>query len=315
VAPPGWKSDGREPWVYRADVPGDLLGVHADLIGSALRPRETLHCLLYAPIWEGTRTPFGITARPGSHAVAITDDRILVSEDLHSPDASPVIRAIPFNRVLAVEHGHALLLGWFVVRYAEGGRLSTCPLLYRATGGHHFVAAVRAYRRLVSNAKVPDPAAPATSWHAALAAFPSDLETLLWDVLLSGERPLGVVRSKEAWSSRKRRIRRSHVCVSTPGAFIATSHGLLHVRRAAPSSPGALNFGVNVSCTPPDVAVSTAMVESSTDGPSHLLLRVTRSSATLEFRVPFPSGEEEAAVALADRLAIAHSPRSATWTS
>jgi hypothetical protein len=42
IAETEWRSVGREPRVYEAQTPGDLLGVHAELISSSLLPGEEL---------------------------------------------------------------------------------------------------------------------------------------------------------------------------------------------------------------------------------------------------------------------------------
>lgn len=102
-------SSGREPWVYEAETPQDLLGVHAELIASSLLPAEGLRYLLYSPIWDGDWAPFGITAQPASHALAITDTRFLLSRNLHREDAEPEVISIPFERVLWAEYGNAIL--------------------------------------------------------------------------------------------------------------------------------------------------------------------------------------------------------------
>jgi len=67
-----WRSSGREPYVFRADKPGDLFGVHADLMEKTLSRDEGLLYLLYAPIFPEKKGPFGLHATPASHAVAAT---------------------------------------------------------------------------------------------------------------------------------------------------------------------------------------------------------------------------------------------------
>jgi hypothetical protein len=42
----GYRSSGREPYVFRANRPGDLPGVHADLMEKTLRRDEGLLYLL-----------------------------------------------------------------------------------------------------------------------------------------------------------------------------------------------------------------------------------------------------------------------------
>jgi len=67
-----YRSSGKEPYVFRADKPDDLLGVHVDLMEKTLRRDEGLLYLLYSPICQERKGPFGLYATPGSHGVAVT---------------------------------------------------------------------------------------------------------------------------------------------------------------------------------------------------------------------------------------------------
>jgi hypothetical protein len=81
---PEYKSSGREPYVFRVEKPEDLRGlhicVHADLMERALRCDEELLYLLYSPIFEAKKAPFGLQASPASHAVAVTKRRFIISD-------------------------------------------------------------------------------------------------------------------------------------------------------------------------------------------------------------------------------------------
>ena len=80
--PSPWRSSGKELWVFRAERPEELCGMHADLVAAALTPGEQLQYVFYAPIWEGNRAPFGIPGHAASHAVAIEVDIPFVEENL-----------------------------------------------------------------------------------------------------------------------------------------------------------------------------------------------------------------------------------------
>ena len=62
---------GRECWVYRAQTPSELCGHHPELIEQALCGDEPEY-LLYSPLRETNRGPFGLSGPQGSHAVALT---------------------------------------------------------------------------------------------------------------------------------------------------------------------------------------------------------------------------------------------------
>ncbi len=158
-----YHSSGKEPYVFRAEGPEGLIGVHAGLIASALRPEERIHYLLYAPIRRAEKAPFHIQADPGSHAVAVTGHRFLISRDLHDEVSAPSIQSIPFSQVLCVEIGSDLLLGWLVISFESEGTVSRSSLLYTSTGSHHFESVVREYRRLSGEIR-PFPPEEALGW-------------------------------------------------------------------------------------------------------------------------------------------------------
>ena len=97
--PTEYHSSGMEPFVYRAENPADLLGLHAEIMGSNLTPGENLRHLLYAPIWEGRHAPFGIRGQPASPAVATTNTRFLISCDRHIEGVALCLEIIPFDQV------------------------------------------------------------------------------------------------------------------------------------------------------------------------------------------------------------------------
>jgi len=152
-----YKSTGRESHIFRAESPEGLLGVHADLIASALNPVESIHYLIYAPIREAGNAPFGIHAEPASHALAVTDHRFLISKDRHIDTIAPTVQEIPFSRVICVEIGNALLLGWLAIHSIENGQLSSTSLFYTARGCHHFERAIREFRNMYGNHKIAHP--------------------------------------------------------------------------------------------------------------------------------------------------------------
>jgi len=164
-----YRSSGKEPYVFKVDNPRHL----ADLIGTTLYPEESLLYLLYSPIWEsekrvfdfktapaslweGERALLGAHIYPASHALAVTDRRFIISEDRHIKGITPTVQVIPFQKVICVDLGSALILGWLGIRFVEKDRISSTGLLFTtSTGRHHFHAAVREYRRLTGVWEAP----------------------------------------------------------------------------------------------------------------------------------------------------------------
>ena len=143
-----WRSSGREPYVFRADKPGDLFGVHADLMEKTLSRDEGLLYLLYSPIWPEKKGPFGLYATPASHAVAVTKYRFIISEDRYKEGIAPTVQSIPFDQVLYVQLGSALSLGWFAIQFVEDKKTFCTTLFFTSTGIAHFETLIRQYRRM-----------------------------------------------------------------------------------------------------------------------------------------------------------------------
>ena len=149
---PEYKSSGREPYVFRVESPDDLrglhIGVHADLMERALRRDEELLYLLYSPIFEAKKAPFGLHASPASHTVAVSKHRFIISENRHMKGIAPTIQSIPFGQVLYVQLGSALSLGWFGIQFVENEKPFCTTLFFTVTGMGHFETLIREYRRM-----------------------------------------------------------------------------------------------------------------------------------------------------------------------
>jgi hypothetical protein len=247
---PPWTS-GRESWVFRAERPDELCGHHADLIGSALAPDELLHYLLYAPIFDAKDGPFRVGGEPGSHAVALTSRRLLVSRDAHAGASRLSLTSIDLETVSCLEIGSALAMGWLVVRYAAAGGAASRPIIFNGHGMEHFRAVVRGYLLGGRAARAPSgthlgSVMTALDWSRVWDEVPACLRTEL-QPLVAGDRPLAALRAPERWTLERRGWRRKPVCSSAPGLLVATPLGLLWAVSERRASPGGLAFGVQVT--------------------------------------------------------------------
>jgi hypothetical protein len=290
-----WRSSGREPWVYEARTPGDLLGVHAELITSSLLPEEELRYLLYSPIWDGTWAPFGISAQPASHALAVTNNRFLLSRNLHRDDAEPTVFSIPFEQVLWAECGNAILLGWFSLYsiLEDGpGRIS---VLFKSTGEKFFTAALRRYRQTLPR---QDP----TAGHGKGQAAWQDLWNRVNELEACGVRPLlledemlmGWLRAGQKWRYRRKLMRWRPECESPENLLLWTSTGVIHVIQEPDIRPEIHSFGLTVRSVPWD-AIQLAEVMSG----GTLRLTLERDKAVLRIEVPFDKEYRDQADSLA----------------
>lgn len=310
------ESNGRESWVFFAAQPSELLGVHAEQVGRALRPGEEVRYLLYSPMWEGHGGPFGIRATPASHAIAVTESRFLISRDEHVDGAPPTLLSIPFAAVLAVESGSALMLAWLVVYFVEAGAPRPAIVLYRALGRNHVTAAVRACR----SAAFPELSGgrgAATTWPAVWDRVGERQREELEPLLAEAEQPLAAA----AWPAvvgRRRRGRQDRpIGIAPAGALLVSTRGLLVVGDDPTASPRSPNVGVNAVCIPFDALRAATFEDRTTNGPCvvGLRLEVDRGGAntTAEFLFPGESLREveRTLAALGDHRAV----KDIVWSS
>ena len=283
----GVRSRGRESYVFQANRPEGLLGVHADLMEETLRPDEGSLYLLYAPIWPGKEGPFGLHATPASHAVAVTKDRFVISENRHKEGIVPTVQSIPFDQVFYVQVGSALSLGWFSVESVVDDKPSCATLFFTATGIAHFETLVREYRRnTVANCnQFPKKIDWVDVWHRTPMTQVDRLKSLI----IKEEFPFNTLRSSEAWALKRRRWRNIPIYLSTNGILISTSFGFIHATDEPCIRPKIFSFGVNVSCVAFDALKSAQLVKKRIYGKllHFFRLEIAHGQVSLDFDIPF----------------------------
>lgn len=270
-------SNGRESWVFRAANPSELLGRHVDTMAAALEPGEELLYLLYAPIYDGRRTAFGLRCEPASHAFAVTSDRFVLSTDEHREDEPVRVVAVPFDRILAVEWGDSLLQGWIALHFADGDVVDTLGWMYPATAGRkHVELALRAYRAAVAprEASQVEP-----TERAALVGLEPLLQEEIEPLLLDEESILVRATTRELWSPPVRH--RARTCQSTAGVLILSAAGMLYGEHAPSLQPNYLNFGLRGRAFPWQ-AFTGRTDQGETAGLQLLTLRLARGAVTSE---------------------------------
>ena len=283
------QSSGREPYVFNVDTPQDLLGVHAGLMEEALRPDEELRYLLYSPICQVKEGPFGLHGTPSSHAVAVTSDRFVISENQHREGTVPSVQSIPFQQVLYAELGAALLLGWFSLKFVLDDKPSCTTLFFSATTGmKHFGIAIREYRRMTGPAYDRLPVA-AIGWTNIWRHTPKTEVEYLKPLVLGEELPFNILRSSERWIQRKKRRKSIPVCLSTNGILVSTNFWFMYAKEEKPIRPDIYSFGVNVSCIPANSVKSVRIVEKGAYGDHLFVLKqeITREGVIVEFDIVF----------------------------
>jgi hypothetical protein len=310
------ESNGKEPWVFRAAGPSELLGAHAELVGQALEPGESLRYLLYSPMWDGRGGPFGIRATPASHAVAVTGHRFVISADEHLTGAPPSLLSIPFPAVVSVESGSALMLGWLVIRYVEGGAMQSATVLYRALGRKHVTAAVRAYRAAICRG-LPDRETSALPWSDVSQRIGERAWEELEPLLTEAETPLTTASWHAVHGLRRRGRGDNLVCLAAAGALLVSSFALFVVGSDPEAPARSPNFGVNALCVPLDALRAVTLTDPTTTGPwvVELRLEVGRKGAGATIATPFPGERLQEIEAARARLAGNRMLNKIRWSS
>jgi len=236
-------SDGREPWIFRAESPeGLLVGVHPEAMAHALKAEEELLYLLYAPIWDAQPPGLGGKPQAASHAIAVTRSRFVVSRDEEHRGAAPRVWSIPFDDLLEVEIGRTFVTGWLTLRFAREGAMEALPIVFHCTaGGHHVAAAMRAYRRATcARGDWDDDESLSADWDEVWADRVYGLKELAAGVLLSGEAASEVLETQDSTAGD----------APNPGLLLLTGCGLLHLRRVDEGIGGWMDFGVAARLLP-----------------------------------------------------------------
>lgn len=270
---PGYTSHGREPWVYPAKHPRELQGVHAQLIAARLRPADQLRYLLYSPIWPGAEAPFGLHSWPASHGLAVTQDRFILSRNEHDAATPPVVVEIPFEHILCIEIGSALLLGWIVFRYAQENAAATVVLFCSATGLEYFAAAMRQYRTACRTQQNPPARQPAGTVKR-VNGWPADLVRGLENLLLPDESSHAAFFAPGEWGQQIKYWRKQYVCFSAPCLMLKTDAGLLYALGEEAMRPDFLSFGVNTVGVSADALEGITVAEDANRKEPALCLRI-----------------------------------------
>jgi hypothetical protein len=234
---------GNECWVYQADAVDQLAGHHAALMAGALDAGDPVTCLIYAPRRGAEAGPFGVAAPSGSHALAVTKTRFVLTHDPHQAGTAPAVRSVPFDNVLSVSIGEALTLGWVAVRFVERDRSTTETIAFSSTGIDLVRAALRAWRRTtIAAARIDAGELPSL---ALASEIPPFLRSQLAPLVLGDEPLVDILLGRETWLPSHRGRRR---CGSPWACCVVTGGGLLIGQSEAPLEPGELVFGVSVTC-------------------------------------------------------------------
>lgn len=239
-------SNGREPWGFRAARAEELLGVHAELVAAALRGERASY-LVYLPMWDGRNGPFGISAAPASHALALTPTRLLLSEDRHVPGVTPGLVSVPLEAVTALGWGSSLMVGWLRLEWQETAQARSTAMLFRASTAQRHVQAV--IGQLRASLPAADIAGPTMAWQEVWDVVGSLVREEIEPALASGEHALVAGATTPPADAPARRPRRGRAETAEARHLLATDRGLL-IARTGRAGARAGTFGTDVLFIP-----------------------------------------------------------------
>jgi hypothetical protein len=294
---PDCLSPGNKPSVFHAQRPSDLPGVHADLISKTLCHDEELLYLLSSSIVAGEKGLLGSCVTSGSHSVALTKHRFIISQDRHIEGIAPTVQSIPFRQVLYLELGSALFVGWFSIEFVGDGRPSSAKLFFpAATGMKYFGMALQKYRSINGPAYDLLPVQP-MEWAEIWRRTPKTVVDHLKPLIPGEELPFIMLRCSEQWILRKRQRKGVPAYLSTNGVLVSTNFGLIHATEEPFTKPETFNFGINACCIAFDGLKSAQLLEKSMHGKTlrFLRLKIARGDVAIDFDIPFdPSSQTDA---------------------
>ena len=266
---------GRECWVYRAQTPSELCGHHPELIEQALCGDEPEY-LLYSPLRETNRGPFGLSGPGGSHAVALTKASLIASRDSHQPGTRRSVRRIPLKNVLTLAIGEALTLGWLVVQFVEDRAVATEVVFFQSSGIAHFRELVRLW--LGRDAAGSSHSERRGDWRERLATSPVFLAGQVGP-LVNDWRGIETVDTPETWDGAGNGCR----CTSASTLIILSDAVAIFAESERPLRRGMLVFGVNVVCLPRRALAQVALQlpDQPESAPSRLTFTLARDGVGL----------------------------------
>jgi enolase len=245
--------------------------------------------------WDGWRTltkrlgTFGLKGPSGSHALAVTRNRFIVSRDPHQPGQPRTVRQVPFASILTAELGEALTLGWFILRFAAAGQLASETVFFQSSGIEHFRGAVRVWRANAMPAGARDPHTEA--WNGICAQSPPCVRNQLAPLVLDSERPQAVLHVDETWYPA---AGRRTTCASAAGVCAVTDRALLLVQSERRHQPDALVFAVNATCLDRRVVRNIALARDESPSPELLTLVLDLAIESVGHQVKMPVGRSAA---------------------
>jgi hypothetical protein len=257
-----WQFDGYLHEVYGFCEPAQLPGRHAELVARLLGPREAIEHLVLCPLWDCPVAPFGVAAPRASHALCLTNERLLVTRDYHT-EQPPASFAVRRSALVGFAVGQAVLMSWLALDFVGDGALLREGFYFPRRGKELVEALLRSWR-----GDWPAAESVGETWPQGVLAPAASLpEGLVTPLLREGERGWVCCRRPQVWGTRNGWLRRWPVCLADRGFVLLTDRGLFYATGQPPySRRGVSPFGHNLACVSWNAALRSEWQRYSVDG-------------------------------------------------
>jgi hypothetical protein len=239
---------GCEEDIYGLAGPHLVDGVHGRLIQQALRPEEQVRHFLLCPIWDSRSRPFGIQAPRASHALCLTDSRLVIARIYPEKDRrAPETWSINRHALIGFEFGQALLMSWLVLHTLRQGTIVR-ETFYFPRHGNELVAALLHSWRASWPAFGPEQTGPALSADGVVQSAGPFHARLLKPILRADEVCLRACQRPPLWGSKWTWLGRRSVALAHWGTVLLSDRSLFYVRGEPPQGKDGYVFAHNISC-------------------------------------------------------------------
>jgi hypothetical protein len=237
--------NGNEEDIYGLAGPHLVEGLHSRLITATLRPGETVLHLALCPVWHSRSRPFDIQAAAASHALCLTDARLLVARVPLASGAAPTTFAIERRDLLGFDFGQAVLMSWLALHVRRGDRTVAEGFYFPRHGNQHVAALLRSWR---SSWPVCCTGKPVLCRDHIAQSAGHFHERLVTTLLTPDEDCLRAEQRPPIWGSRMGWFGSRPVGLAHAGTLLLTDRAFWYVRGQAPAGGKGYVLAHNVSC-------------------------------------------------------------------
>jgi hypothetical protein len=239
---------GREEDIYSLAGPHLVDGPHSQRIRQALNAGEQVRHFLLCPIWDSRSRPFGIQAPRASHALCLTDSRLLLTRIYPDKRRPPETWSIDRRALVGFDFGQAILMSWLVLYTRQAGTVVKDSFYFPRHGNQGVADLLGDWRASWPVEGREQAASPALSRHAICEGAGHFHNRLLEPLLQADEVCLRAYQRPPLWGSRWTWLGRRQVGLAYWGTLLLSDRSFFYVRGEPTPGKGGYVLSHNVSC-------------------------------------------------------------------